>query len=118
MSYRIGKYAEDNQENRGWFIGSFMANEASKTDAVEIKYAEFPIGPTNHGLKTSATYECSIFIEGKSKAVIDGKEYILSAGDYVAIQPNTPNNLVADILEPVKVFTVKAPCDPNAKKMI
>lgn len=118
MSYQIGKYNTDNQENRGWFIGSFMTDEASKTDVVEVKYAEFPVGPTNHGLKISATYECSIFIEGKAKAIIDGKEYTVSAGEYIAIQPNTPNNLVAEILEPVKVFTIKAPCDPSAKKMI
>lgn len=118
MTYNIGQYTIDNKDNRGWFIGSFMKNEANRTSVVEIKYTELPTGPTNHGLKTSTTYECSIFISGKSRAIIDGVEHIIGAGDYVAIQPNTPNNLVVEILEPVKIITIKAPCDPSAKKII
>lgn len=118
MSYHIGKYSEDNKMNRGWFVGSFMENNVTKTDVMEIKYAEFPVGLTNHGLKTSATYECSIFISGKARAVVGDDEIIIEAGDYVAIQPGTPNNLILEILEPVKVITIKAPCDPNAKKLI
>ena len=95
-----------------------MNNPASRTDAVEVKYTEFDTGLTNHGLKTSATYECSIVITGMARAFIDGNEHIIESGDYIAIQPNTPNNLVAEILKPIKIITIKAPCDPSAKQII
>jgi len=118
MAYHVGKYAQDNQKNRGWFIGTFMENPVTNTDVMEIKYAEFPIGPTDHGVKTSVTYECSIMISGRARALVGDDEIIWETGDYIAIQPDTPNNLVLAILEPVKILTVKAPCDPGAKKVI
>lgn len=118
MSHAIGSYKEDGPSHRGWFIGTFIEQGAAKTEDVEIKYWEFAVGPTNHDTKTSAIFECTIILTGKTKAVIDGKEVELKAGDYVAIEPNTPNNLVVEILEPTTGFTIKAPSDPSAKKVL
>ncbi|HPG37384.1 hypothetical protein KC976_03355 [Candidatus Saccharibacteria bacterium] len=118
MGYHHSQYQADGQDHRGWFIGSFMENPAARTDVVEIKYTEFPVGPTEHGLKTSGTFECSIMVSGKARAIIGDDEKIWQAGDFIAIEPGTPNNLVLEILEPVQIFTVKAPCDPTAKKVI
>lgn len=118
MAHKIGNYEQDSQNHRGWFVGKFIEDGAAKSEDVEIKYWEFPIGPTTHGTKTSTIFECSIFLTGKCKGAIDGQEIEFKAGDYVAIQPNTPNNLVMDIIEPISGFTIKAPSDPSAKKII
>lgn len=119
MSYTIGNMEDEAPKQRGWFVGTFIdETSAARTDVVEIKYTEFPVGPTDHPMKTSAIFECSIFLAGRAKAIIDGQEHILEAGQFVAIQPNTPNNLVVEILKPVTVLTIKAPSDPSAKKII
>jgi quercetin dioxygenase-like cupin family protein len=118
MTYKIGNYAQDSPNHRGWFVGTFIEEGAAKSEDVEIKYWEFPAGPTSHDTKTSAIFECSIFLTGKCKGMVDGQNMEFNAGDYVAIQPNTPNNLVMDIIEPISGFTIKAPSDPSAKKVI
>ena len=118
MTYHKGNYKQDAPAHRGWFVGTFMEEGATHTRDVEIKYWEFPVGPTAHDTKVSAIFECTIILAGKTRANIDGEEVILSAGDYIAIEPGTPNNLVAEILEPATGFTIKAPSDPTAKQVI
>ena len=66
----------------------------------------------------SAIFECTFILKGSTKAFIDGKEVVLSGGDYVVMQPGTPNNTVAEILEDAAGLTVKAPSDPTAKRVI
>jgi quercetin dioxygenase-like cupin family protein len=118
MSYHIGRYKDDAPKHRGWFIGTFMDEGATKTDDVEIKYWEFPVGLTTHETKTSTTYECTIFLAGHSRGTIDGREIEFKAGDYVAIQPGTSSNPVIEIIEPVIGLTIKAPSDPSAKRVL
>lgn len=118
MTYHIGKYKDDAPAHRGWFIGRFIEDGAAKTDDVEIKYWEFPVGPTTHETKVSATYECTLFLSGRSRGTIDGQEFEFVAGDYIAIQPGTPSNPVVEILEPVIDLTIKAPSDPSAKQVV
>jgi len=118
--YYIGDYREDglNEPNRGWIVGKFKETVPRKNDAVEIKYWEFDVGATDHPLKESSIIECTFVLSGKTKGTIAGNEILLKAGDYVVIQPGTPNNLVAEILEPATGLTVKAPSDPSAKKIL
>ena len=118
MSYTVGDYKQDAPNHRGWFIGTFIESGAAKTDDVEIKYWEFPIGATTHDTKTSAIFECTIILSGRCRGVVDGQDIELKAGDYIAIPPDTPNNLVVEIIEPTSGFTIKAPSDPSAKKVI
>lgn len=118
MTYHIGNYKDDALKHRGWFIGTFIEEGAAKTDDVELKYWEFPVGSTTHETKVSSTYECTIFITGRSKGTIDGQEFEFKAGDYIAIQPGTPSNPVMEILEPTIGLTIKAPSDPSAKQVI
>lgn len=105
-------------KNKGWFIGAFMEHPANKNNDVEIKYWELPKGSSDHPKKVSKTFECTVIIKGKTKAVIDDEEILLQAGDYVAIPPNTPNNVVLDIIEDCTGLTIKAPSNPDAKKVI
>jgi quercetin dioxygenase-like cupin family protein len=120
-NYYIGSYREDavNGPNRGWIMGTFMADGPRKNSDVEIRYWEFPKGePTNHPMKVSSIIECTIILKGETKAIIDGKEVILRQGDYVVITPGTPNNNNSEILEDCAGITIKAPSDPTAKKII
>lgn len=118
MSFAVGNFKQDAPSHRGWFIGTFIEKGAAKTEDVEIKYWEFPVGQTTHETKTSAIFECSLFLTGSCKGTVNGQEVTFKAGDYVAIEPNTPNNIVMEITEPVSGFTIKAPSDPTAKKVI
>lgn len=119
-SYYIGSYEEDsaNEPNHGWIVGKFKDKAPRKNGDVEIKYWKFPTGPTTHPLKESSIIECTFILKGKTRALINGEEHILTAGDYVVIEPGTANNLVEEILEDAAGLTVKAPSDPTAKRVL
>jgi mannose-6-phosphate isomerase-like protein (cupin superfamily) len=121
MRYYIGNYKKDAKYNghRGWLVGTFMEeNNPNKVDDVEIKYYEHEIGPTDHGLKVSKTFECTFILEGESVAEVDGQECILTKGQYIVLPPGVPNNLHKMINRPLCSLTIKAPSDPTAKKVI
>lgn len=116
-SFYVGSYRNDglNGPNHGWIVGTFKDEPPRKTDAVEIKYWEYKAGPTDHPMKQSSIIECTFILKGRTKALIHGKEIILTAGEYVVIEPGTPNNTVFEILEDAAGLTIKAPSDPSAK---
>ena len=90
-----------------------------KNDDVEIKYWEYSEGETAKSyLKTSTTIECTFILKGSTVCLVDGKEIILAAGDYIVIQPGTPNNTVSKILADTIGLTIKSPSDPSAKKIL
>jgi len=96
-----------------------MEDAPRKNSDVEIKYWEFSKGETgNHPAKVSSIFECTIVLKGKLKAMINGDEVEINAGDYIAIEPGTPNNLVVETLEDSAGITIKAPSDPAAKQVI
>jgi uncharacterized cupin superfamily protein len=95
-----------------------MESGPRRTGDVEIKYWEYPVGPTGHRAKISKTTEVTFILEGETVAEIDGERLVLRVGDYVVIQPDTPNNTVVEILSNAAGLTVKAPSDPSAKKII
>jgi mannose-6-phosphate isomerase-like protein (cupin superfamily) len=113
-------YREDglNDPNHGWTLGTFKDDTPRKNEAVEIKYWEFPVGPTSHQLKESSIIECTFILKGKAKASINGEEVMLQAGDYVVIEPGTPSNIPTEVLEAAVGLTIKAPSDPTAKKVL
>lgn len=85
---------------------------------LQIVYWEFPEGLTGHPLKSSAIIECTFILQDKARAIINGEEIIIQTGDYVVIEPGTPNNLVEEILEYTVGLTIKAPSDPSAKVIL
>lgn len=120
-SYYVGDFREDglNGPNRGWIVGTFIENAPRKNEEVEIKYWEFKTGETvGHGTKVSAIIECTFILKGKTKCLIGDDIIELKQGDYIVIQPGTPNNTVAEILEDTAGLTIKAPSDPTAKKLV
>lgn len=48
---------------------------------------------------------------GRMRAVVDGKEYEVGAGDVVIVSPNTRHNLINIGEESVKIYTIYVP--PN-----
>jgi mannose-6-phosphate isomerase-like protein (cupin superfamily) len=119
-SYYVGSYREDglNEPNHGWIVGTFKDQAPRKNEDVEIKYWEFPVGPTGHPLKESSIIECTFVLEGSAKGILNGEAVVLSAGDYMVIEPGTPNNFPSDVLEYIVGLTVKAPSNPTAKKVL
>jgi len=95
-----------------------MESSPRRTGDIEIKYWEYPAGPTEHPAKISKTTEVTFILKGETVAEIDGERLVLKAGDYVVISPDTPNNTVVEILSNAAGLTVKAPSDPFAKKII
>jgi len=118
--YYVGSYKEDglNGPNRGWIVGNVNFELSRTTEAVGIKYWQFEVGPTDHPTKVSSIIECTFILKGKVRGTIDGQEVILNAGDYVVIRPGIENNTVIEVLEAAEGLTVKAPSDPNAKKIV
>ena len=120
QKFYVGSYKDDglNEPNRGWIVGKFKETLPRKNNDVEIKYWEFDIGITDHPSKVSSIIECTFILTGRIKGVIDGKQMILSAGEYIVIQPGIPNNLVTEIIQPASGLTIKAPSDPLAKQVL
>lgn len=118
--YYTGNLKKDSKESthHGWIVGSFMENLPQKTKHVEIKSWEFPAGKGSHPTKISKTLEISIIIKGTIRGMVNNQTVTLSAGDYIVISPNTPNNITQNILKRVWGITIKAPSDINAKKII
>ncbi len=119
-SFYHGSYRDDglNDPNRGWIVGKFKDEPPRKNDALEIKYWEYKIGPTDHPTKVSSIIECTFLLKGKIRGIIDEQEVVLNAGDYIVIEPGIVNNVVVEVLEDAQALTIKAPSDPSAKKIV
>ena len=120
-AFYVGDYKSDglNGPNSGWIVGTFIDSEPRKNEALEIKYWEYAAGDVvKQYLKTSSIIECTFILKGSTRCLIDDQEIILKGGDYIVIQPGTPNNTVAEIIEDVVGLTIKAPSDPSAKKIV
>ena len=120
IAFYRGNFRDDslNGVNRGWIVGAFIEDGPRRTEDVEIKYWEYPPGPTGHGRKVSRIIEVTFLLRGKTLAEIGEKRLVLEAGDYVVIRPDTPNNTVLDILEDAAGLTIKAPSDISAKRVM
>jgi quercetin dioxygenase-like cupin family protein len=120
VTFYRGNFRDDSRHgvNHGWIVGSFIEDGPRRTKNVEIKYWEYPRGPTGHERKVSGIIEVTFILKGKTLAEIGEERLVLEAGDYVVIRPDTPNNTVLDILEDAAGLTVKAPSDISAKRVI
>lgn len=57
------------------------------------------------------TEQTLFFLSGTGKAILNGKEISISAGDVVVVTPGTKHNFVNTGTVPLKIYTVYAP--PN-----
>lgn len=57
------------------------------------------------------TEQTLFFLSGTGKAILDGKEKSINAGDVVVVTPGTKHNFVNTGIIPLKIYTVYSP--PN-----
>ena len=57
------------------------------------------------------TEQTLFFLSGTGKAILNGKESLISAGDVVVVTPGTEHNFINTGTVPLKIYTVYAP--PN-----
>ena len=109
--------SKDPRKDKWWFVGHFMPEGYRKTKAMGLKYWKFNKGEeASHKPKSGEplSTECDLILSGRVRGLIAGEEITLSAGDYVIIPPNTPSNLIQEVLEePVIGLTIKAPNEPD-----
>ena len=119
MSYYKGNLRVDAESaHAGWVVGEFMEDKFRNTKDVEIKYWEFPVGKTDHAAKTSTAIEITIVLEGEIRGVVAGESTVIGAGEYIVMQPNTPNNIVHTIAASARGITIKAPSNVNNKTLL
>jgi len=77
----------------------------------QLVVMEIPAGG-EIGAETHDNVEQSLFfLSGSGKAVLDGKESPVNAGDVYVVTPGTNHNFINTGKEPLKVYTIYAP--PN-----
>lgn len=64
------------------------------------------------GLETHDNVEQTLFfMTGTGKAILDGKESVVKAGDVVVVTPGTAHNFINTGTETLKVYTIYAPAN-------
>ncbi len=64
------------------------------------------------GLETHDNVEQSLFfMSGTAKAILDGVESVVNAGDVVVVTPGTAHNFINTGTETLKVYTIYAPAN-------
>lgn len=64
------------------------------------------------GLETHDNVEQTLFfMTGTAKAILDGQESVVKAGDVVIVTPGTAHNFINTGNETVKVYTIYAPAN-------
>ena len=72
----------------------------------------------NIGAETHRNVEQLIFIaSGTAKAILDGKESSLVAGDVVVVTPGTKHDIVNTGNDPLRIYTVYAPANHIDKRV-
>jgi mannose-6-phosphate isomerase-like protein (cupin superfamily) len=77
----------------------------------QLVVMEIPAGG-EVGEETHPHVEQSLFfLSGSAKAILDGVESPVAAGDVVVVTPGTKHNFVNTGTEPLKIYTIYAPAN-------
>ncbi len=104
MSYQtnILKNTADNTN----FRTVLFTGQKSQLVVMDIKPGE------EVGLETHDHVEQSLFfMSGSGKAILDGKESEIKAGDVVVVTPGTEHNFINTGTESLKIYTIYAPAN-------
>ena len=114
--YFHGQYTDVGQ-HRGWFVGSFFEdNHPCKTEHLEIFYHEHQPGDSVTPHYHQSKVELLIILEGKARYNINGKDLIISSGDYLFVDVN--NIISGEFLEPSKIFAIHSPSIATDKTVV
>ncbi|MDE2096779.1 MAG: cupin domain-containing protein [Patescibacteria group bacterium] len=104
MSY-IGNVFRETSENQNFRKVLFTGKRS------QLVVMNIPVGG-EVGEETHQNVEQTLFfLNGSGKAILDGQESAISAGDAVVVTPGTKHNFINTGSEPLEIFTVYAP--PN-----
>lgn len=104
MSY-IGNIEEITMKNTN-FRTTLFTGQKSQLVVMDIKPGE------DIGIETHAHVEQTLyFFQGEAKAILNGKESLIKAGDMLIVTPGTKHNILNTGSVSLKIATVYAP--PN-----
>lgn len=104
MSYQ-SQIADETMKNSN-FRKVLFTGKKSQLVVMDIKPGE-DIGEETHEHVEQILY----FFEGTGKALLNGKESVLRAGDVLVVTPGTRHNIINTGTESLKIATVY--CPPN-----
>lgn len=114
--YKVGNFKKQN-EYRGWFVGAFLKDEdPCNSDKIEILYKEHSAGDNAEAHYHKEKIELLLFLKGKAKYKINGKEVILTEGSYLFVDVN--NIIEGDFLKDSAIFAIHSPSIPTDKVTI
>ena len=114
--YFAGKYT-DFDDNNGWFINSFIDKSNPRyCENVEVLYKEHKTGDKMQAHYHNKKVELLIFIEGKAKYNVNGKDIILNKGDFLFM--NVKNIISGEFLKPSKIFAIHSPSISTDKVLV
>lgn len=114
--YFAGKYT-DFDSDKGWFINSFIDKSNPRhCDKMEVLYKEHKAGDLAQAHYHNKKVELLIFIEGKAKYKVNGKDIILEKGDFLFV--DVKNVISGEFLEDSKIFAIHAPSISNDKVVV
>lgn len=104
MSYQ--KNILEETKNNANFRTVLFTGKKSQLVVMDIKPGE------EIGLETHDNVEQTLFfMTGIAKAILDGQESVIKAGDVVIVTPGTAHNFINTGNESVKVYTIYAPAN-------
>lgn len=110
----VGKMDDFKITNRGWFVGSFLAEgHPCKTDQIEVSQTNHKAGDLIKSHYHQKKVELLIFLEGKVKYNVNDQEFILEPGMFLFADIN--NVISGEFLEDSKIFAIHSPSLPKDK---
>ncbi|OHA84082.1 MAG: hypothetical protein A2937_02710 [Candidatus Yonathbacteria bacterium RIFCSPLOWO2_01_FULL_47_33b] len=80
-------------------------------DRSQLVVMNIPVGGEIGQEKHGHVEQTLFFLSGTGKAILNGVEADISAGDVVVVTPSTEHNFINTGSEPLKVYTVYAPAN-------
>lgn len=102
MSY-ITNIIQETEENN-YFRKVLFTGDRSQLVVMDIP-AGGEIGEESHAHVEQTLF----FLSGEGKAILNGEETSIGAGDVAVVTPGTQHNFINTGTEPLKVYTIYAP---------
>lgn len=80
-------------------------------DRSQLVVMDIPAGGEIGKEKHEHVEQTLFFLSGTGKAILNGEETVIGAGDVVVVTPGTEHNFLNTGSEPLKVYTIYAPAN-------
>ncbi len=107
----------DFEKTRGWFVGSFFEEgHPCKTDVLEIQFTKHEKGHICKKHYHQKKVEVNIMLKGKAKYLINDKEILVKAGEFIFIDVN--NVVKVEFLEDCEIISIHSPSISTDKVVV